>query len=119
MKVLIVDDEKSLAEILCQRLKLRSIDTDVVFDGESALQYVSNIEPDVMVLDLNMPGMNGMEVLRKIKVTNPRIQVIIFTGHGSEHDEHEAKGLGAHSFLMKPANVNVLLSHIMAAYSNR
>jgi len=119
MKVLIVDDEISLAEILCQRLRLRSIDTDVVFDGESAIKYISNLEPDVMVLDLNMPGMNGIEVLRAVKRTNPRIQVIIFTGHGSEQDEHEAKGLGAHSFLMKPANVNVLLSHIMSAYSSR
>ena len=67
---------------------------DTVYDGEQALSFIKKTEPDVIVLDLKMPGLHGIEVLREIKTSSPQIQVIILTGHGTERDEEEARRLG-------------------------
>jgi DNA-binding response OmpR family regulator len=71
MKVLLVDDEIDFVTTLSNRLGMRGIKTDVVHDGQEALDYVEEDEPDVIVLDLKMPGMYGMEVLRRLSKTNP------------------------------------------------
>jgi DNA-binding response OmpR family regulator len=92
--VLLVDDEEAFVNTLAQRLRIRELDVDVVYTGEEALSYVRKREPDVMVLDLKMPGIYGMEVLRELKKSKKEIQVIVLTGHGSEKDEEEARRLG-------------------------
>jgi DNA-binding response OmpR family regulator len=98
---------------------MRDLRSDTVLDGEGALSYVEDQEPDVMVLDLKMPGIDGMEVLRQVRKAYPNIQVIILTGHGSEKHEEEAKRLGAFDYLEKPVNLDVLVKKMKAAYRRK
>jgi two-component system response regulator CpxR len=77
---------------------------------------VANEEPEVMVLDLKMPGIDGMEVLRRVKRTNPGTEVIILTGHGSDREEALAAELGAFAYLRKPVDIEVLTETMKAAY---
>lgn len=116
MSVLLVDDEREFVDALSNRLGLRGIHCDVVYDGPDALKYVESKEPDVMVLDLKMPGLHGMEVLRKLSKTHPQVQVVVLTGHGTDRDEEEAKRLGAFGYLQKPADVEALADRIRGAY---
>ncbi len=116
IKVLLVDDEVDFVDTLAQRLKMRELMVATVYDGEQALSFIKKIEPDVIVLDLKMPGLHGMEVLREIKQLSPHIQVIILTGHGTEKDEEEAKRLGGFDFLRKPADIDLLVAKIKEAY---
>lgn len=116
IKVLLVDDEVDFVDTLAQRLKMRELLVDVVYDGDHALSFIRRIEPDVIVLDLKMPGLHGIEVLREIKKSSPKIQVIILTGHGTEKDEAEAKKLGGFDFLRKPADLDLLVAKIKEAY---
>jgi DNA-binding response OmpR family regulator len=117
--VLLVDDEEAFVNTLAQRLRIRELDVDVVYTGEEALSYVRKREPDVMVLDLKMPGIYGMEVLRELKKSKKEIQVIVLTGHGSEKDEEEARRLGGFDFLRKPADIDLLLKKIREAYTEK
>ena len=119
MKVLLVDDEEEFVKALAERLKMRDLRSDTVLDGEEARTYVEDQEPDVMVLDLKMPGIDGMEVLRQVRTAYPNIQVIILTGHGTEKDEEEAKRLGAFDYLEKPVNLDVLVKKMKAAYRRK
>ncbi len=119
MKVLLVDDEEEFVKALAERLKMRDLRSDTVLDGEEALSFVEDQEPDVMVLDLKMPGIDGMEVLRQVRKAYPKIQVIILTGHGTEKDKEEAQRLGAFDFLEKPVNLDVLVKKMKAAYRRK
>jgi DNA-binding response OmpR family regulator len=119
MKVLLVDDEEEFVKALAERLKMRDLRSDTVLDGEEALSFVEDQEPDVMVLDLKMPGIDGMEVLRQVRKAYPNIQVIILTGHGTEKHEEEAKRLGAFDYLEKPVNLDVLVKKMKAAYRRK
>lgn len=119
IKVLLVDDEEAFVDTLANRLKMRDLKVETVYNGEQALSAVESKEPDVMILDLKMPGLHGMEVLRKIRKTYPNIQVIVLTGHGTEKDEEEAKRLGGFDFLKKPADIETLLGKIKIAYKEK
>ena len=119
MKVLLVDDEEEFVKALAERLRMRDLRSDTVLDGEGALSFVEYQEPDVMVLDLKMPGIDGMEVLRQVRKAYPNIQVIILTGHGTEKHEEEAKRLGAFDYLEKPVNLDVLVKKMKAAYRRK
>ena len=114
-KVLLVDDEREFAETLSERLMMRDMGSAVVYDGESALNLVREDEPEVMVLDLKMPGIDGIEVLRRVKEDHPNIEVIILTGHGSEKDREVCMGLGAFAYLHKPVDIELLSSTLKAA----
>jgi DNA-binding NtrC family response regulator len=119
IKVLLVDDEIAFVNTLAQRLRLRGLLVDTVYDGTQALSYIKDIEPDVIVLDLKMPGLHGIEVLREIKKIKREIQVIILTGHGTDKDEEEAKKLGGFDFLRKPADIDLLMRKIKEAFSEK
>lgn len=119
IKVLIVDDEVALANTLAQRLKMRDLQVETVYNGEEALSRLKQEEPDVMVLDLRMPGMQGMEVLKEVKKTHSHIQVIILTGHGTDKEEEEAKTLGGFGFLKKPADIETLADKIKDAFREK
>jgi CheY-like chemotaxis protein len=114
-KLLLVDDERQFAETLSERLHLREIGSVIAYDGESALNIIREDEPDVMILDLKMPGIDGIEVLKRVKQTNPKIEVIILTGQGSEADREQCMNLGAFAYLEKPVDVNVLSENIKKA----
>ncbi len=118
-KVLLVDDEEEFVKALSERLQMRDVGSDLAFDGEQALQIVKDQEPDVMVLDLKMPGIDGMEVLRRVRKAYPHVQVIILTGHGTEKDAEEAKRLGAFAYLQKPVNLDQLVQTMRKAYKKK
>ncbi|RJP81856.1 MAG: response regulator [Desulfobacteraceae bacterium] len=107
-KVLLVDDEREFVQTLSERLLMRDVGSAVAYDGESALNLVAEDEPEVMILDLKMPGIDGMEVLKKVKDTRPDIEVIILTGHGSEADKEKCMQLGAFDYLQKPVDIERL-----------
>jgi DNA-binding NtrC family response regulator len=118
-KVLLVDDEEEFVKTLSERLQMRDLDSQTVFDGEQALEVMQDGVPDVMVLDLKMPGIDGMEVLRRMKELYPKVQVIIYTGHGSDRDEEEARRLGAFEYLRKPVNLEDLMEVLKRAYQKK
>ncbi len=115
-KMLLVDDEKDFVHTLSERLLSRDLETAVVYDGEEALSYVDRDDPEVIVLDLKMPGIDGLEVLRRVKRTRPHVEVIILTGHGSDQEREIALTLGAFAYLQKPANIDQLAETMKAAY---
>jgi len=114
-KLLIVDDERQFVRTLSERLRLREIGSVIAYDGETALDMIKEEEPEVMILDLKMPGIDGLEVLKRVKQTNPLIEVIILTGHGSEADKELCMELGAFAYLEKPVDVSVLSETIQKA----
>ena len=108
-RVLLVDDEEEFASALAERLELRRFVVQLAFNGEQALGKLQDQEPDFVVLDLKMPGMDGMEVLRRVRKHHPRVAVVILTGHGSEKDRDEALRLGAYAYLQKPVQIDQLV----------
>lgn len=115
LKVLLVDDEEEFVTTVADRMDMRELGSTIAFDGKQALEKIENEVPDVVVLDLRMPGIGGMEVLRRIKVRYPRIEVILLTGHGSDDDEDEARRLGAFDCMRKPIDINRLVETIWRA----
>ena len=118
-KVLMVDDEEDFVTTLAERMKMRDLSPEIALDGEKALQAVQEDAPDVMVLDLKMPGIDGMEVLRRVRQAYPLVQVIVLTGHGSDKDEQEARRLGAFAYLQKPVEMERLVKTMRAAYKKK
>ena len=116
LRILLVDDEKDFVQTLSERLKMRQFASEVVYNGQEALDFTDREETEVMVLDLKMPGIDGFEVLRKIKQTKPGIEVIILTGHGSEKDKNVCMDLGAFAYLQKPADIDQLTDTMKRAY---
>lgn len=114
-KVLLVDDERDFVQTLSERLIMRDMGSAVAYDGESALDMIKDEEPEVMILDLRMPGIDGIEVLRQVKASNPDIEVIVLTGHGTEKDKETCMALGAFAFLQKPVDIQVLSQTLMKA----
>jgi DNA-binding response OmpR family regulator len=87
----------------------------IAYDGESALDIVAEDDPEVMILDLKMPGIDGIEVLRRVKQSRPEIEVIILTGHGNEADKQVCMDLGAFAYLQKPVDIDKLSATLKAA----
>jgi len=116
IKVLLVDDEEAYVKTLAERMEMRDVGSRVALSGEEALEMLEEEPPDVMVLDLRMPGIDGMEVLERVKKKHPQIEVIILTGHGSDREEKEARRLGAFEYLQKPADTRQLLRTVRAAW---
>jgi DNA-binding NtrC family response regulator len=116
IRVLLVDDEEDYVRTMAERLEMRDLPSRVATSGEQALEMVRSEAPDVMVLDLRMPGIDGMQVLERVKDEHPQVQVVILTGHGSEQEERRARALGAFEYLQKPADTGQLLDVINAAW---
>lgn len=114
-KVLFVDDEKEFVETVSQRLISRDVGTYGVYNGADALELVTQDRPDVMVLDLKMPGLHGVEVLRRTKELAPEVEVIILTGHGTNEDMKQCMELGAFAYMNKPVDIEELSATIKAA----
>ena len=111
-KVLLVDDEKEFVSTLAERLRLRGIQADDTGSGEEALRLIDDATPQVVVLDVMMPGMGGLEVLRRVKSRYPQIEVILLSGIGSTKEAVEGMKLGAFDFLMKPLQIEELIEKI-------
>lgn len=115
-KILLVGNERGFVQALSESLLMRDIGSAVACDGKTALEIVGEDEPDVMILDLNVLGLEGIEVLRQAKEMQPDIEAIILTGHGSEDNKVHCMQLGAFTYLQKPVDVEVLSSTIKHAY---
>jgi len=115
-KVLLVDDEREFVQTLSERLQMRDMGSAVAYDGKSALDLVHNDAPEVMIIDLKMPGIDGMEILKEVKQTKPEIEIIVLTGHGSEQDKKECMALGAYAYMQKPVDINILSETLKKAH---
>lgn len=116
MNVLVVDNEKGFASILADHLKTKMINAGSVYSGRDALSTVMEFKPDVIILDIQMPDMSGVEVLTRIKESDPAIEIIVLTGNGSFDVGIECMQLGAFDYLMKPVDLDQLLETIESAY---
>jgi DNA-binding response OmpR family regulator len=110
--VLLIDDEEAFVTTLQERLEMRGFAPRVALDGQSGLDMIAQDPPDVVVLDLRMPGMSGLEVLRRIRRTWPGLPVIMLSGHGSDQDFDSCMNLGAAMYHKKPLDIDVLLESI-------
>lgn len=114
-RVLLVDDEEEFVSALSERLMLRGIEVDSALNGEEALARLVEKEFEVVILDVMMPGLGGLEVLRQIKVSHPDTQVILLTGHGSTREGIEGMRLGAFDYLIKPVDIEEMLAKMKEA----
>jgi DNA-binding response OmpR family regulator len=109
LRVLLVDDEEELVATVAERLELRGIDAEALTTGEAALERLTARKFDVVVVDVKMPGMDGLELLRRIKTMQPEIQVILLTGRGSGKESQRGLEEGAFDYLIKPINIDDLI----------
>lgn len=112
LSVLLIDDEVEFASTLAERLGLRNYSVTVACDGESALREVAAKTPDCVLLDVMLPGMSGIEVLRRIRETHPVLPVILLTGLAGAREGIEGMKQGALAYLTKPIDFNELLEVI-------
>jgi DNA-binding response OmpR family regulator len=117
--VLLVDDEVEFTSALAERLSFRGIRAQTAGDGEEALAMIERDPPQVVLLDLMMPGMSGVEVLQEIRRTHPEIKVILLTGHGSTREGMEGMRLGAFDYLMKPLSIEELMEKLRNAVEQK
>ena len=115
-RVLFVDDNRDLVEYTCRRLRARKLKVSIANDGEEAIEVLQRERFDVVVLDILMPGMDGIETLREIKKLDPSVQVVLLTGHGNEKTAATGKELGALDYLLKPTDLGTLLEAIERAF---
>jgi DNA-binding NtrC family response regulator len=117
--VLLVDDEAEFLDTLVKRIKKRDVNVTGVESGEKALAFLGEQPVDVVVLDVRMPGMDGIETLRELKKRHPLVEVIMLTGHASLEVAIEGMELGAFDYLMKPIDIDELLYKLEDAYKKR
>ncbi len=116
-RVLIVDDEQDFATALVERMQTRDLEAQAVFSGDEAVELVKAHHFDAVVLDLSMPGMDGIQTLKGMLAINADLQVIILTGHASVSSGVEAVKQGAFEFLEKPVKLDELVGKIDEAKS--
>lgn len=119
MHVLLVDDETEFLETLVKRLRKRKLSVDGVTSGENALEELKNNPADIVIMDVKMPGMSGLETLRRVKKEYPLTEVIMLTGHASMEVAIEGMDVGAFDYLMKPIDIDELLYKIQDAYKRK
>ncbi len=119
IRILLVDDEKEFVETLAERLRTRDFDVTTAFSGDEALEKLKEYNFDVTILDVKMPGMDGIEALREIKKLKPLTEVLMLTGHGTIETAIEGMKIGAYDFLLKPCEMDVLLDKINKAYERK
>jgi len=115
VRVLLVDDEEQFVETLAQRLEARDFTVATAFNGDQALDYLKGRDVDVVVLDVLMPGLSGIDTLREMKKIRPLTEVIMLTGHATVETAIEGMKLGAFDYLMKPTEIDELVEKITKA----
>ncbi|RJP67050.1 MAG: response regulator [Candidatus Abyssobacteria bacterium SURF_17] len=114
-KILLVDDEEEFILILSERMKSRGMSVETAESGPAAIKKAEKQDFDAVILDMMMPGMDGIETLKRLREVNPNLQVIMLTGHATLPNAVEAVKLGAADFLEKPANIATLIEKIKEA----
>ena len=118
-KVLLVDDETDFVETLVKRLRKRKLDVRAASSGQQALDMLSESPSDVVVLDVKMPDMDGIETLRRIKKIAPGVEVVMLTGHANVEVAMQGLELGAFDYLMKPIDIDDLLYKLQDAFKKK
>lgn len=118
-RVLVVDDEPDFLETLVKRLKRRKVDASGVSSGVEAMQLLEQEHFDVVILDIRMPGMDGLETLREMKRKRPLMEVILLTGHASVESGMQGMQLGAFDYVMKPAELEDILEKVRQAFERK
>ena len=114
-RVLLVDDERDFVEMLSLRLNEEGEKVSPAYSGKECLETLANKDIDVVILDIKMPGMDGMETLREIKKRFPLVEVIMLTGHGTTETAVEGMKMGAFDYLLKPADFDEITGKLEAA----
>ena len=117
--VMLVDDEVEFLDTLVKRMKKRNVNVTGVKSGEEALEFLALNPVDVAVLDVKMPGMDGIETLRQIKKVYPLVEVVMLTGHANVEVAVEGMEIGAFDYLMKPMDIDELLYKVQDAYKKK
>ena len=115
LRVLLIDDEEELVVTLAERMMLRGIEVEGVTSGADAIGRVQLVKFDVVVLDMKMPGIGGLEVMKRIRREQPGIKFILMTGRGSLEEGEEGMQEGAFAYLLKPINIEDLMKKMMEA----
>jgi two-component system, NtrC family, sensor kinase len=118
-KILLVDDEVEFASALAERLQMRNYDVRTASNGLEAMALFHESPPDVVLLDLRIPGMDGLEILSNIKKFDPSIEVLMLTGHGDRESVQKGMQTGALEYIMKPIDIDELTSKINRAMKKR
>jgi len=118
-RVLLVDDEVDFVRTVAKRLTRNDLSVQAAHSGEDALRHLADNPTDVVVLDVKMPGMDGIEALRRIKAQQPLVEVIMLTGHASVEAAIGGMELGAFDYLMKPVEFDELLYKIQDAHKKK
>jgi len=119
IRLLLVDDEKEFVDVLAERLRIRNVDVSVAFSGEEALKKMDEFNFDVVILDVNMPGISGIDTLKEIKKKKPITEVLMLTGQGTIDAAIEGMKQGALDFLIKPCELDKLMEKIKNAYERK
>lgn len=119
MKLLFIDDEQTFLKYLAKRLVLDGFTVKTTFSGEEGVEAAAKEDFDVAVVDLQMPGIDGIEVQKRLKDLQPFLPCIVLTGHGSVENALESGKYNAFKFLSKPVDMDTLIETINAAYAHR
>ena len=119
MRILVIDDEVPTLKMFGLLLEALGHVPLAAESGEEGLLRFDRERPDVVLTDIKMPGIDGMEVLRRVKKAYPQVQVIVLTGHGTEKDEEEARRLGAFEYHKKPVDIDILVRDIRRAFREK
>jgi two-component system, OmpR family, response regulator CpxR len=119
IKVLLVDDEKEFTDVLAERLETRDFEVAKAFSGDEALTLLRDKNIDVVVLDVLMPGKDGIATLQEMKQMKPIVEVMMLTGHGTVETAVDGMKLGAFDYLMKPTETRDLTEKLVRAYKRK
>lgn len=110
LRVLFVDDEEDLVSTVVERLELRGVDATGAVSGQEALTLIEQQPFDVVLLDVRMPGLGGLDVIKRIKQSHPGLEVILLSGHGAKEDAETGLRLGAFEYLQKPVDLEDVIA---------
>ncbi len=119
VKVLLVDDEQEFVETLGERLETRGFKVETALNGDEGMAKVGEFQPDVIILDVLMPGKDGIETLKEVKARYPLVEVMMLTGHATIDTAIEGLKLGSFDYLKKPTDTKDLIEKILRAYARK
>ncbi|MEW6350936.1 MAG: response regulator [Thermodesulfobacteriota bacterium] len=119
VKVLLIDDEPDFVEVLAERLQTRGFLVRTALSGDDGLDKLRAQQADVVILDVLMPGKDGIQTLEEIKALNPLIEVILLTGHQTIESAISGLKMGAYDYLFKPMDTGDLIAKILSAYGRK